>query len=289
MRIPSRTSRALVPVAALVLGLVLTTAAGAQEDVQLEMRASVDGADLARADANRPVELRGDEPATVEVIVNNEGAEEQIVRSVRISGRVLGLTFFSYETRVDMRVPPGGSDARNYALDLVDLAGQATGLLPAELAILDNERRVLAVQPFTTDVQGSLRSIYGLFGIAIAGITAVLLAGTIVRLARQRLSLNRWKRGVRFATVGVGIGLTLTFSLSALRVLSPSPSRWLTLVILSTATMFAMGYLTPTPRGRREEIDDETVDLRRVSTQPRRRPKAASLLSTERRARRSRS
>lgn len=236
---------AAAAVLCLLAGLVAPPAFAVDED--LAVVATIDGRELRGADANRPVRLSAAKAARVKVSVTNRGDSEVLVRSVRIDGRVMGLTFFSYETRVDMRVPAGGSDERTYDLDLLDLASQATGLLPARLALLDDQRQLLAAQRFSTDVDGSLRSLYGTFGLIVAAMTLALLAGVAFRLVTHRLPVNRWKRGVMFGTCGLGIGLTLTFSLSAVRVLSPDPSRWLTLVVVSGVILFVLGYITPTP------------------------------------------
>lgn len=237
-------------VAAGLLGLIAgpgTVPAGSQQAVTIS--ATIDGRPLANADANSPITLRGDRPATIELMVRNGSVREVFIRSVRLDSRVVGLTFFAYETRVDMRVGPGASDDRRYILELVDLNEQAIGLLPARLALLDEERRTVAIREFSTDVDGSLGSIYGVFGILMAAITAVLLGSAVVRLAAGKLSANRWKRGTRFAVAGFGLGLTLTFTLSALRIFLPSPGLWLNVVLLSIALLFVVGYLTPTPEG----------------------------------------
>lgn len=227
--------------------------------------AKVNGRDVIGAAGNRPLRLRGDRPAIVEVDVFNHGSKPLKVRSIRLSGRVLGLTFFSYETRVDMEVAPGASDQRHYALDLNDLAGQANGLLPSRIAVLGQDRQELVGQPFVAEVDGSLGSVYGLFGLGVAAITALLLGGAIFRLATGRLPANRWKRGVRFGTAGLGLGLTATFSMSAMRILVPAPSRSLGLALGSGAVLFVLGYLSPTPE-RGDAGQDRDIDLTRRFT-----------------------
>ena len=56
---------------------------------------------------------------------------------MRLSGQVMGLTFFAYDTSLVLTVPPGGSETRQYALDLTDLDGQATGLVIGALSVQD--------------------------------------------------------------------------------------------------------------------------------------------------------
>jgi hypothetical protein len=234
--------------AAFAVIIAMSAATPARGDVPgVQVLATIDGHDLARAGGNSPVRLRGGAPSTVTLRVENASPGEVFVQSVRLTGGVVGLTFFAYETQVDMRIQPGGSEERVYALNLIDLADQATGLLPSRLVLLDERRREVASRGFAADVDGSFTSVYGVFGLLIAGITAVLLVGTLIRLAAHRLSGNRWKRAVRFGTGGLGLGLTLVFTLSAMRVLLPSAGGSLALVLGCGAALFVVGYLTPSP------------------------------------------
>jgi hypothetical protein len=241
-----------------VAGAALVPPAQAQEGgEELRFSATVDGRSLEDVDPNEALRLQGEQETLVSVTVDNRGDEEIFVRSIRLDGKVMGLTFFSYETRVDLRVPPGETGEREFAFDLIDLGSQANGLLPARMALLDGERQTLAGQSFPADVRGSLLSIYGVFGLAVAAITAVLLIAAIVRLATHRLSPNRWRRGIRFGVPGLGLGLTLTFTLSTLRVLTPSPSGWVTLVVIFGAALFIIGFCTPTPEAGDEDDDED--------------------------------
>jgi hypothetical protein len=91
----------------------------------------------------------------VGVAVTNTGDEPLVVRSVRLRSEVFGLTFLAYETRVDMQVAPGETAERSFQLELLGLKGQATGLLPARIELLDAERNATATVPLAIDVQGS--------------------------------------------------------------------------------------------------------------------------------------
>lgn len=247
---PTRPTRWLAALGLLGLVTVAGPAASpAAAASTVQARATIDGHDVSKATAEHPLALRGDRPAIVRVSVANSGRSDVVVRSVRLQGQVVNLTLFAYETRLDLRVPAGGVGEREYALDLVDLSKQAVGLLPARLQLLDEQRRVIGSQAFSTRVKGSLTSVYGLFGISVAAITAVLLGGALLRLATHRLSDNRWKRAITFGTPGLGLGLTLTFTLSALAVLLPAPGRWLAITALCGAVLFGIGYLSPSPDG----------------------------------------
>lgn len=234
--------------------LLVRPASGAEA---VRFSATIDGTDVAQADSNHPLMLRRDRAVVVAVSVRNDGTDPAVVRSVRLESRVIGLTFFAYETRVDMSVAPGSNGDRKFRLELLDLADQATGLLPARIVLLDDSRHELSSRRLAVDVKGSMTSVYGVFSLLVIAITSLLFVSALVGLATHRLSPNRWSRGARLGTVGLGIGLSLTFSLSALRVLLPNVARWLPLVLVSGAALFTIGYLSPSPT---DDDDDDHAD-----------------------------
>lgn len=233
------------------------------ENSTVRLTASINERDVDRIDANQPLRLESSRGATVRVQVVNKSDAPMTIRIVRLHGKVMGLTFYTYDTLVDMRLDPRETDERVFFVDLTDLRGQATGLLPSQLTLLDDKRKVAISDDFPVDVRGSVGSVYGIFGLVVTAMTALLLVAALIRLATQRLPLNRWSRATRFAAPGIGIGFVLTFGLSALRVFIPSAATWFPLVLLGGAAGFIFGYLTPTPSVRyiREEIGvDADVD-----------------------------
>jgi hypothetical protein len=242
---------------ALALLVALGAPAAAQADDELTFTATVEDVDLARVDANDPLELRPDTELQVDVEITNATDDEVFIRAVRLDSQVLGLTFFTFTTRIDLRVAAGDSATRSFLVDLGDLGDQAVGLLPARMALLDESRSVVASMSFPVDVRGSLTSVYGLFGIIVAVITALLLAAAVARLAAHRLPANRWSRAARFGVPGLGVGMTLTFTLSALRLLTPGASAWVVAVLVCGAIGFAVGWLSPDPRD--DDSDDEEL------------------------------
>jgi hypothetical protein len=235
----------------------------AATDPPVRLRASLDGTPASDGTERHPIGLDPGEPLLLEVRLDNRGDEDLTVGAIRFEGRVMGLTFFAYDTRVGLDVPAHGTATRRYPLDLVGLEGQATGLIPARVVALDAGRQPVADESLVVDVQGSVRSVYGAFGLAVAGFTGLSLAGALLGLARHRLSANRWRRGVRFAWPGLGLGLFLVFTLSALRVFVPQPHRWLPIVAASTVVLLVVGYLTPTPDeadGAEEAEDAEDAE-----------------------------
>src|SRR5687767_9487314 len=144
----------LVPLA--LLGLATPTSAAAERG-GVTVEGTVNGRDLDRIDAGDPVRLSPDEGLELRVEVHNGTADEVQVRNVRFDARVVGLLFFTYTTRVDLVVAPGETGERAFVVDVGDLGGQARGLLPAELELLDVDREVLASRDVAVDVDGSFR------------------------------------------------------------------------------------------------------------------------------------
>lgn len=260
MQVPARVGVLLV---AAVLVVWLASPGLAQSEA--EMAVTVEGRDAATMDANEPLVLEADEPIEVSVRVDNPGDEALLVRSVRLRSTVVGLTFVAYETRVDMEVPAGESAERTFRLDLLGLNGQAIGLLPAAVELLDAQRDQITAVPITVDVQGSYASVYGGFALAVAAITALVLARNLTRLASGRLPANRWTRAVHFGAPGIGVGLVATFTVSALRVFSPEAAVWGPLLAGFGAAFFVWGYLTPAPERDEDLAEDELAEEMAIS------------------------
>jgi hypothetical protein len=230
--------------AAVAVGTAALPATAADGD-EARWSVTVDGRDPAGATADTAVPLRPGAGAAVRLSVENPGPAPLEVRALRLEGRVLGLTFFSFVSEVPMTVPAGGRSERNLRIGLEDLRGQATGLVPARLTLLGPGRRSLGTTEFVADVRGSVNSAYGVFGLVVAALTAMFLAGLALEIARLQLPANRWRRATRFLAAGAGVGLTLTFTSSALRVLSPGAGTWVPLVLTCAGIAFVLGYVTP--------------------------------------------
>ena len=250
--------RATSVVLALVAAVALAPPALAVQSQEVTFSAEVNDRDVSQVDANQPLVLSPLRGADVSVLVRNDGSEELRVDSVRLESRVLGLAFVTYTTRVDMVVAPGQEQERQFEIDTGDLAAQATGLLPGTLSLWGSGELV-AQEDLAVDVRGSLTSLYGVFGLAVAATTVLLLVAGLYRLATHQLSGNRWLRATRFAVPAAGLGLTLTFTLSALGLLMPSPTASLGFVAAGTAVGLLLGYLTPDPRVSDRSDDDEAL------------------------------
>jgi hypothetical protein len=250
---------ALLAVAMMCAAVVLSRPAGATSG-PVVLSATVNGTDVASSSATHPVRLRPAEPATVNLTVRNDGVNAVAVHRVELSGRVLGLTYFSFSTSVDLSVAAGATETLNYSLDLAGLGGQATGLMGGSVVLFDDQSHRIARSAVVTDVRGSIFSVYGVFGFTLVLLTILALLDVALSIARHRMPVNRWRRGLRTATPGIGIGLVLVFTLSALRVWVPNAGRSLLCAGGFAAAFFLIGYLTPTPTGPDDDVDAEPLD-----------------------------
>jgi hypothetical protein len=251
---------ASVAIAVLALLALLPPAAAVQQSDagqgRLTVTAKINGKDIGTAHSSDPLGLTTAQPARVTVEVDNGTSEHVEIRYVRLEGRVLGMSFYVFTTRVDLGIPGGGRNERTFEVDLLDLDRQARGLIPSYVVLLAPDGQPIQSKGFVADVRGSVRSVYFTFGLAVAAATVLLVIGGLWRLSSGRLPRNRWRRGVMLGAPGLGIGFTLVFTGSALRVLAPSAGFWTVLLLLGAAGGFVAGYVSPTPG----EVDASAVE-----------------------------
>ncbi len=197
-------------------------------------------------------------PATISVAVRNDGDAPAEVRTVRMTGTALALTFFAYETSVVLDVAPGTTETREFELDLSDLSSQVTGLIPTTVSVLGPDRRALASSAATADVRGSVVSVYGLFGLGVLVLTLFSWTAGLWALARRRLPPNRWRRAMRFLPAGVGTGLVAVVTLSVLRLVAPAPAAEIPMVLAAAAAAFLLGYVTLPPEEPASDSDQSS-------------------------------
>ena len=221
--------------------------------------ASVNGQPVDTSSDAHPTQIYPAKFAEVMLTVSNNGSSTVNISSVRLEGDVLDLPIFSYDTAVELVVPPGTTKSLGFPISMSGVGSQATGLVVGTISLFGANGSVVASQPLVSKVHGSLASVYGLFGLAVLVLTVSSLAMALLAMARHTLPQNRWLRGVRFLIPGFGIGLVLTFSLSAFGIFTAGPGHWLPLLIITSFSGFAIGYLTPAPD--EEEFDDYDDDV----------------------------
>jgi hypothetical protein len=233
------------------------SADAAQPNVQFGVVVNGQSA-VASSDA-KPAQLYPNRPTDIRITVFNTQDVTLRIVTVRFEGEVLDLPLFSYDSAVDLVVPPDTFKSLTFPVSMSGIGSQATGLIVATITMLGPNGEAIASQPLVTKVHGSLKSIYGLFGLAVLALTVSALLLALLAMARHRLPRNRWLRAIRFLIPGFGVGLVLTFTLSALAIFVPGPGHWLSLLIFTSAIGLALGYLTPAPN--EEEFDDYDDDV----------------------------
>ena len=250
---------AVAAVVAMVVtsGLHTPLAGAATNDVSFS--AAMNGQPAATSSDAHPAQVYPTRLAHVHIRVSNNGSSPLHISTVRVEGQVVGLPLFSFDTGVNLIVPPGKTTSLTFPVTLTSVGSQATGLVVATITLLGPNGAGLASQTLVTNVHGSLLSVYGLFGLAVLLLTVLSLALALLAMARHTLPQNRWLRGVRFLIPGFGVGLVLTFTLSAFRVFAPGPGHWLPLLVVPTVTGLVLGFLTPAPN--EQEFDDYDEDV----------------------------
>ncbi|MBL1078552.1 hypothetical protein JK358_29515 [Nocardia sp. 2] len=252
----TRITPVLAVVAVFLWGAALFGSGTAGAAGGISATATIDGKPIAGATAANPVRLDPNKVTPVVIEVKNESAEAVTLRRVDFTGHVLGLNFFSYSTSVELTIAAGKTEKLTYRLDPAGLDGQATGLIGSDLTLINAAGDPVTSVHTVVDVRGSLASVYGLFGIILAGLTGLAIADSALTVARHRLSVNRWQRGLRLLAPGIGLGLMIGFTASVARWWVPGTGLWLSLAGVFATIFFLAGYLSPTP----QDPDDLGLD-----------------------------
>lgn len=230
------------------------------EQTATSVTARVDGQPTANASAKRPIRLDPRRESTIDVTIQNGAKKKITVSRVRLTGQLLGIDFLTYDLRTNIVVDPGATRNVTVPVEFFDLERQSTGYLRARVAILGDNREMLASTPFIVDVRGSWRSTSAVFALAILALTACSIGGNVIGWRRRTLPVSRVRRGVRFATSGLGAGLVITVSFSILRLFPFPTAAWVALLIVPAAVAFGVGYLL-TMSPPTEEFDGSEADL----------------------------
>jgi hypothetical protein len=239
-----------------MIGLAGSTA-GANSAVAFS--AVVSGQPVLLSSDAHPAQIYPSRPTPIRITVKNNGDATLHVSTVRFQGEVMSLPLFSYNTAVGLVIPAGKTKSLLFTVNTTGVGSQATGLVGSTISLLDPQGSTLASHPVIVRVHGELRSLYGLFGLAVLLLTASSFIFALLALIRHTLPANRWLRGVRFLIPGFGFGLVLIFTFSALDIFTPGTGHWLPLLVATSVTGFALGYLTPAPDG--EVFDDYDDDV----------------------------
>jgi hypothetical protein len=247
--------------ALLAASLATPSPAGASDVAGSDVHVGVvvNGQAAASSSDARPAQISPNRPTLVRIIVTNGSDATIHVATVRFEGQVLGLPLFSYDSAVELVVPPGTQQAITFPVNMNGVGGQATGLIVATVTLINPAGYAIASQTVVTKVHGSLVSIYGMFALAVLVLTISSLVMALIMLVRHRLPQNRWLRAVRFFVPGFGVGLILTFTLAASGLFTPGAGHWLPLIVIPSAAGLLVGFLTPPPD--EEEYDDYDPDV----------------------------
>jgi hypothetical protein len=254
--------RELVLTLCVPIALVATSSPAAAQagDDDVTFTMTIAGEDVEEAGGSDPLRL-GAETVLIELDVRNDSDDDIDLRTVRIAGSVLGFTFFSFSTRIDLSVDEDGTGERIFELDLFELERQASGLMQGTVELLDNDNEVVAREGFIVDARGSNTSTYSVFGLLVLLLTVIAVVTCVRGLRTGTLPSNRWSRALRFAEAGGGIALTIVFTLSAFRLLILPAGIGLLLLLLGIAGGGAFGYVA-TSAPDAAPPDEPPVDLR---------------------------
>lgn len=254
--------------AALAVAVTMLTGAtpASAADHPLSIDATLDGRRVEGAGSNDPVKLWPEEITEVVLTVSNSTGSDVTVRRARLFGEAFDLTFVAYDAVTTVVVPAGSTVEIEIPVEFIDLEKQATGLLPGGFQLFDSDREVVAEQRFVIDVRGSASSALGLFGMFVAVSTVIGIITIVLAVKKRTLGPKRWRRAVRFGSVGLGFGLTIVMSFAVFRVLAPTGSVWIPLTVIPTLAAAVLGMVSPgslalEPWGDDDIDDDLDADL----------------------------
>lgn len=237
-----------------LLMLTAGCAQGAGGD-SVAFQATLNGTDISTTSPGDPITLRDDEPAELQLTLENVSDEPVTVRYVRFEGEVLDMIFLTYDTAVSLEVDPGESvQVPTVLLDFYDLGGQASGYLRGHVQLYDGDRETLGSQEVFLDASGDGFSTMSLFNLLLLLATVAGAAWNFLRLSQRRLPANRMIRALRFLAIGAGAGLTLAVAFSTLRIWPLSTLMWVLFTVVGAIIGYLIGFVLP-------GADDELIDL----------------------------
>jgi hypothetical protein len=256
----------LLAVTLVLLAVAGPAAAGVGDAAAFSFTASLDDQRLDLSSSSDPVLIETGRESTLRLDLRNRTDSPLVVRQVQLRGRAFAVTLVSYDVLIQARVPARSDVSVDVPVDFGDLDEQVVGLFPASLSLEEPNGDTLATQDFTMDVRGQALSLMGLFTLVVAIATGVSIIAIWIAVLRRRLPPNRWRRALRIGVTGAGVGVVLTLLLAELRLVAPSGSVWIPIVLVPTIAACALGYLSPGPLAIEEEEEEEPEDWMRRAT-----------------------
>jgi hypothetical protein len=232
--------------------------AAAQQTDPVTFVAILDDQDLSLSSTGDPIVLDPDEESILTLTMRNTTNGPVTVRNVQLSAGAFGVTLLAYNVTINADIAAQDETRVEVPVDFVELGEQASGLLPASMRLLDENRDLLGKQNFTLDVQGSATSLTTIFTLVVAIATIAALVVIWIAIARRRLPHSRWRRGLRFALVGAGAGVSATLVLAELLLVTPAGKVWIPLLVVPAGAAFLLGWFSPGPLA--DDDEEEVIE-----------------------------
>lgn len=232
--------------------------AAAQQTDPVRFVAILDDQDLSLSSTGDPIVLDPDEESILILTMRNTTNGPVTVRNVQLRAGAFGVTLLAYNVTINADIAAQDETRVEVPVDFVELGEQASGLLPASIRLLDENRDLLAEQNFALDVQGSATSLTTIFTLVVAIATIAALVLIWIAIARRRLPHSRWRRGLRFALVGAGAGVSATLVLAELLLVTPAGKVWIPLLVVPAGAAFLLGWFSPGPLA--DDDEEEVIE-----------------------------
>ncbi|HEV7525796.1 MAG TPA: hypothetical protein VGP92_12575 [Acidimicrobiia bacterium] len=253
---------ALVAVAGMGFGTTASAAGAANAPTGVKVIAATIGTrSLMQPTRANPVVINPKQSETLLITVRNDGSSSVAIRYLRLSGSLIGVRFVRYQASAKVDVAPGATKSIAVPGDFFDIDGVASGYISATMQVVDQNRKVLASQPFVADVQGKVASSVGLLLLQAFLFAAIGIVEIVVGLARRRLPRNRFVRALLFALTALSIVVTIVVAAAMSRVALFGASTWVPALLVATAIGFVLGYLSPGRLDRRDRETPDDIDL----------------------------
>jgi hypothetical protein len=255
---------ALVALSGMSLGPTSAAADSSSPPTRLKVTAaSIGDRSLMLPTRDNPIVMNPKVKQQLSITLENDGTDAVAVRYLRLTGRIMGVQFVRYQAEANVVVDPGKSHTISVLGDFFDVDGRSTGYMSATMQVVDEQRALLASQPFVADVRGKVVSSEGwlLLEVGVFGLVSVF--EIVLGLARRRLPRNRFVRAIMFTLGAASVVIALTVAAAMARVALFGASSWVPALLIASGIGFVLGYLSPgrVERGARDSTDESVIDL----------------------------